>query len=321
MDFKEPGNPDFNQPKPGKTPCERRVGVEIEFGGLTAREAANFIARDQRSKVAELDSHRFEITGTDFGTLRIELDSKYVHSPQDASDFERKVRRFAGDVGSSVVPTEIVTEPISVSRIPELDALLDRLVNAGAVGTQQPHLACGLHLNIEWNDQEIRPIRRLLQAYMLLAPDLRAAIAPDRTRTLLPFIGHFPKDYEEKVLNPGYDPDLAAFIADYCQANPSKNRELDLLPLLASIDEDKVASALGQPQPAVRPALHFRLPNARLGDPDWSVAREWQRWLCVEALAEDDAQVAERLKDRQKRLEREKPAAALRKMIDRMMPS
>ncbi|WP_236042334.1 amidoligase family protein [Roseibium aggregatum] len=314
-----PHEPQAVEPGPGAS--DRRVGVEIEFGGLTAREAARIVAHDQGGTLEQLDPHRFEVNGTDFGKLRIELDSKYVHSPDGASDFERKVRRLAGDVGSPVVPTEIVTEPISVDRIPDLDALLERLADAGAVGTQQPHLACGVHLNIEWQERDVRTLRRLLQAYLLLSPDLRAAIAPDRTRTLLPFIGHFPKDYEAKVLDPAYEPDLETFIADYCQANPSKNRELDLLPLLASIDEDKVASALGHPQPAVRPALHYRLPDARLGDPDWSIGKEWERWLTVEALMQDEERLGELLRERSEAADRQNPATAIRKLIKRVLPS
>src|SRR3546814_9457337 len=36
-----------------------------------------------------------------------------------------------------------------------------------------------------------------------------------------------------------------------------------------------------------RPTFHYRLPNARLADPQWSIVREWNLWVRVERLAHD----------------------------------
>lgn len=274
---------------------QRRVGVEVEFGGLTAREAAEAVRDLIGGTIAIQEAHRFELAGTALGDMRIELDSKYVHSGDDASDFEKKLRRIAGDISGPVIPTELITDPLPVARLSEVDALLGGLASAGAVGTEQPHLACGVHLNIEWTDPDVRSILRILQAYLLLAPALREDIEPDTTRTILPFIGRFPKAYQAKVLDPGYDPDFAGFLADYCKANPTKNRELDLLPILASIDATAVENALGEKPPAVRPAFHYRLPNSLIGAKDWSITREWERWLCVEALAAREDRLREGL--------------------------
>ena len=67
----------------------------------------------------------------------------------------------------------------------------------------------------------------------------------------------------------------------------TRNRELDLLPLLAAIDKDAVTAALAMSRrPYVRPS-HYRLPNTRLGQDGWSVLVEWERWLSVEELATD----------------------------------
>jgi hypothetical protein len=275
----------------------RRVGVEVEFGGLSARHAAEIVQYHQGGTIEELDAHRFVVNDTRIGKVRLELDSKYVHSPDNASDLERKLRRFAGEVSGPVVPTELVTDPLPIAYLAEVDRLVVHLGEAGALGTQQPHLACGLHLNVEWQDLDVRSILNVLRAYLLMAPMLRKLIDLDTTRTLLPFIGRFPRTYQAKVLDPDYDPDMQAFIKDYCKANSSKNRELDLLPLLASIDAKAVEQALGHEQPAVRPTFHYRLPNARIGDPEWSVVRDWNRWLAVESLAADDRRLAERTDD------------------------
>lgn len=298
----------------------RLLGVEVEFGGLTARQAACIVQRKVGGRIREKDAHRFIVEGTKLGTLRLELDSKYVHSTDDASQLERKLRRFAGEVGGAVVPTELITEPLPARDLPKVDALVSHLASEGALGTQQPHLACGLHLNIAWSDPDIGSILRIFRAYLLSAPTLRNEISPDTTRVLLPFIGRFSKRFEDKVLDPGYQPDLQGFIADYCKANPTKNRELDLLPILASMDSKAVEDALGQAPPAIRPAFHYRLPDARLGDPDWSVSREWRRWQKVEALAADEEQLSARLAVRQSRKnEHGKPVRALETIFNRIM--
>lgn len=281
----------------GNGSARRRIGVEVEFGGLSARDAAHVVQGLLGGEIATADAHRFELAGTSLGDIRIELDSKYVHSDADASAFEKTVRRVAGDVSGPIIPTELITDPLPVEDLPKVDRLLDSLAKAGAVGTEQPHLACGVHLNIEWTDSDVSSILRILQAYLLMAPALRDDIEPDRTRTLLPFIGRFPKAYQTKVLDPDYRPDFARFVADYCQANPTKNRELDLLPLLASIDHEAVETALGEKPPAVRPTFHYRLPNSLIGAEGWSISREWDRWRCVEMLAAKDERLQEGLRE------------------------
>lgn len=297
----------------------RRLGIEVEFGGLSARQAADLVQKKIGGHIREEDAHRFIVEDTRLGALRLELDSKYVHSTDDASSLERRLRRFAGEVGGIVVPTELITEPLPIDDLPHVDALIDDLAANGALGTQQPHLACGLHLNVSWPDPDIASILRIFQAYLLQAPTLREEIAPDTTRTLLPFIGRFSRQFEDKVLDPAYQPDLAGFIADYCKANPTKNRELDLLPILASMNRTAVADALGQEPQAVRPAFHYRLPNARLGDPDWSVEREWRRWQKIEALAADEDQLSAQLVVRKSRNNRREPVRAIENVFKRVL--
>lgn len=299
--------------------AERRVGVEVEFGGMSAREAADIVQYHQGGVLEVQDAHRFVVRDGRLGDLKVELDSKYVHSPETASDFERKVRRFAGEVGGSIVPTELITGPLPAADLGEVDRLVNHLAEAGALGTRQPHLACGLHLNIEWTGRDVAPILAILRAYMLCAENLRADIGLDTTRTLLPFIGRYPKTYQARVLDPGYAPDIETFIRDYCAANPTKNRELDLLPLLASIDEDLVSAALGHPPVAVRPTFHYRLPNAAIDEPDWSIAGEWRRWLGVEELARDPDRLEAALAGWQEASRSSSPVGLLRDMFNKVI--
>ncbi|HEX8527051.1 amidoligase family protein, partial [Allosphingosinicella sp.] len=36
-----------------------------------------------------------------------------------------------------------------------------------------------------------------------------------------------------------------------------------------------------------RPTFHYRMPDARVSDPGWSIAPDWNRWVAVERLAVD----------------------------------
>ena len=49
-----------------------------------------------------------------------------------------------------------------------------------------------------------------------------------------------------------------------------------------------------------RPTFHYRLPNSRIDEAGWSVSREWNIWMRIENLANDDdalhAAMSERIK-------------------------
>ncbi|MEC9104016.1 MAG: amidoligase family protein, partial [Pseudomonadota bacterium] len=49
------------------------------------------------------------------------------------------------------------------------------------------------------------------------------------------------------------------------------------------------ADALGDDSTSARPAFHFRLPDCRIDEADWSLRGEWLRWLLVEEIAADEA--------------------------------
>jgi len=128
----------------------------------------------------------------------------------------------------------------------------------------------------------------------VLSPWLRAEIGVDPARRVLPFIGHFPDAYVRLVIDPGYAPDLGTLIDDYLEHNPTRNRELDLLPLFAHLDPGRVERALPDAHVKARPTFHYRLPNSRIDDPAWGgVIEEWNRWLEVERLAADPARLEE----------------------------
>lgn len=302
----------------------RRVGIEIEFANVPGPTAAALVARHFGGQVHRIDPHLFRIDGTSWGDFVVELDTQYVHrrkgQPADTPTDDR-VREFVGDAAALVVPYEIVCPPVPWNRLDELNPIFEELRRLGAEGTQQsPVYGFGLHLNVELAERGIEHILRHFRAYLLMSDRLREEIAIDFTRRLLPHASRFPPDYVLMVMESGYRPDLTRFIEDYVLENPSRNRELDLYPLLRHLAPETVDALVEDPLIKARPAWHYRLPNASLADPSWNAVVEWNRWIEVEWLADDRPRVeamAQAYVDWHRRPAHERWLDALRDFLNR----
>ena len=62
----------------------------------------------------------------------------------------------------------------------------------------------------------------------------------DVSRKLSAFIDPFPIEYRALVTSPDYAPDLDRLIGDYLDANPTRNRALDMLPMFAHLRRKEV---------------------------------------------------------------------------------
>ena len=76
-------------------------------------------------------------------------------------------------------------------------------------------------------------------------------------------------------------------IDDYLAANPTRNRDLDLFRSCCIATKQRVRAVLPNEKINARPTFHYRLPDARVSDPGWSIAPDWNRWVAVERLAAD----------------------------------
>ncbi len=278
----------------------RLVGVEVEFADLDAPSAAAAVRDLYGGTVETEDPHRCLVRGTRLGDFTVELDMRSAHpgtkpGPAPEEDgggaFDAVVetlRPLWGNIGSLVMPFEIAAPPIPFDRLGELEALFATLRERGAAGTEaSPLFAFGLHFNPQVARTDAGYLLDHLKAFLILAPWLRREIRIDPTRRLAGFIAAFPTDYALKVADPDYRPDLEGLIADYLDANPTRNRELDLFPLFAHLAPDTLFARVRDPHVRPRPTFHYRLPNARLGDPDWRLAQDWNRWVALEELAAD----------------------------------
>jgi len=280
----------------------RRVGVELEFAALSADAGAEAVQSLFGGEIERRSPHRFHVRATRLGDFTCELDVRLAHDPDPAaaklSDDERppdgildrlkdQLRESFGDLSAAIMPYEIVCPPIAIDQVDQLEALLGALREAGARGTRaSPLYAFGVQFNPELADGGVAWITAVLKSHLLLSDWLRAVMRIDPSRRLSAFATPFPAAYATLVLDRDYWPESPQLIDDYLTHNPTRNRELDMLPLLGWLDEDRVRATVTDPRLKTRPALHYRLPDANLDDPDWCLAVEWNRWLVVERLAE-----------------------------------
>lgn len=282
----------------------RRVGFEIEFANLNARATAHLIARVFSGTAQQHHAHKWSATTEALGETVVEIDSRYAKpetfqpdraetsrgpSASNDPDIGTRVAAFFGTVAAGVVPTEIVTPPLPTTALHDLEHLMAALRADGAQGTRaSPVYAFGLHINPEIATDDPDWLLRVIRTQVLLSDWLKYTMQIDTTRRLTGFAKPTPRRYADLIFAEDYCPDRAMLIEDYIAHNPTRDRELDMLPVFAWADEDRVRARLPVEKISARPAFHFRLPNAALGDPNWSLTREWNRWVLLERLADDD---------------------------------
>lgn len=267
----------------------RRVGVEVEFLGPSAYAAATALARDLGGVAEPEDPHAIKVIGTRLGNLSVELDLRHSHPARHPSlnfGLGRRGAAILGTLVSPFVPRELITAPMPATEIGRVDEALASLRSVGARGHGVVLLASlSLHFNIDPPSLDARTLTAFLKAFLLVSGDLRRQTAQGRLRLALALPPDYPRGYKERVLAPDYWPSLPDLTADYLAANPTRQRALDLLPVLAYLNEAQVRQALPREKIGPRPVFHYRLPHAHLSNPDWSILPDWYGWLEVERLA------------------------------------
>jgi hypothetical protein len=282
----------------------RKAGFEFEFGNLPIVDTSKAL---QKSLGGELDiKSPFEAVLHDslLGKLKIERDADILKSTRYRSWLESLGIKFSpGTVAHGIetnidnasrglIPCEVVTEPIPFQDLDKLDTLIDTLNTLGAEGTQESLIyAFGLHINPSIPDNSSATLRRYIQAFLLLYTWIIDSSEIDITRRFLTkYIDPFPLDYMELALDNSYSPDDSTLVEDYLKHNPTRNRALDMLPILFEIDQDRVLAGINEDERKLvtgRPAFHYRLPDCKINEAGWSAAGAWNRWVYVEALAAD----------------------------------
>lgn len=291
----------------------RRVGVEIELSGLELDRLTALIQQTVGGRIERTSDYKAYVVDSEVGTVRVEFDATLFRELQvrqfldetellDPSD-RQAVERTLASIAGWLVPYELVFDPLPVARLTDLERIRAR-IGSQAEGTSAfATNAFGLHFNVELPDLEPSTIVRYLRAFLVLYEELKEAHRIDPARALSGFLQPFPREYELMVLDPGYTPDQNRLIDDYLAANPSRSRGLDLLPVLAWLDEARVRAVLPEEKISKRPALHYRLPNSLIDQAGWSLSLEWAIWMKVEHLASNPARLAKLCRYRLKRLQ------------------
>jgi hypothetical protein len=283
----------------------RKAGFELEYSGLDVQRSATLVRKVFGGDHVILSTFH-HVVHSPAGKFDLTLDTtvlkdKRHEGPLRALGIEpatvagKRLEEAILGVAGTIVPTEISGPPIAINGLAPLDALRELLREAGAKGTRKSVLyAFGMHINPELPANDPGDIRDVLRAFLLLEPWLRTRADVDLTRRLAPYINPFPTDYARLVLRDDYPASTDRLIDDYLAFNPTRNRALDLLPVLAHLDNDRVMNGVNDRRLVRgRPAYHFRLPNCLVDEPDWRLANEWNAWVKVERLAADKGKLAE----------------------------
>lgn len=276
----------------------RRVGVELELQGVPVADLAALVAQVLDGETKALSAVRYLATAPGGEPWRVEVDYLLLQQLADQAEAGDPLKSLLADALESatslVVPCEIVSPPLPVERMGGvLERLVHALRDAGARGTRHtPWYAFGVHFNVDPPDLEADTLRAYLQAFICAYDWLLWHGRVDPARRLTPYIDGFPRDYELLVTRPEYAPAFDRLADDYLAHNPTRNRGLDLLPLLMHRDEQRVRAVVDDPLVVPRPALHYRLANCSVDEPAWSLRDPWADWVAVERLADDGPALA-----------------------------
>ncbi len=280
----------------------RRIGVELEMNGLTLDRLSAEVARHFGLTVST-GGGRYErvLTGDPAGEWQVEFDfdllKKLGREQRDAGTLAGELGDSAEEalkwLAESLVPMELISPPLPMDRLGEVESLIKRLRDCGCKGTSDSLLnAFGMQFNPEVPDSDSTTITRYLKAFVCLYEWLYARADINLSRQVTNYIDPYPTDYCRRLVEVAYWPDQAALIDDYLRDNPTRNRALDMLPLFAFLDEPRVRAVVGDALVKARPTFHYRLPDCEIDRPEWNLSTAWNDWVEVERLAEDPDRLA-----------------------------
>lgn len=280
----------------------RRVGVELEMSGLDLDSLTRYVADFLKLEINSDGRYEHVLKGDSAGDWVIELDYNLLKKlgRQDRSDrtLADEIGQTAEDIlawaAETLVPVEIVSPPLPMDRLSEVESLIAHLRDVGAKGTSDSTTnAFGMQLNPELPSLEPRLITAYLKAFLCLYDWLYARADINLSRRATSYVDPFPAAYTRKLLKADYWPDLSTLIDDYLVNNPTRNRALDMLPLFMFLDEERVRARVDDELIKARPTFHYRLPDCLIDQPDWGIYVAWNDWVEVERLAVNE----ERLQD------------------------
>lgn len=275
----------------------RHVGVEIEMSGLSLDKLAVHVADFFRLDISSRGRYERVLKGDIAGEWVIELDynllKKMGREDRSGKTWVDEIEQTTEDVlawaADALVPVELVTPPLPLQRLQEVEAIIDHLREAGAKGTSDSAVnAFGMQLNPELPSHKPRFIAACIKAFLCLYDWLYERADINLSRRVTSYADRFPTGYAKKLLQADYWPDLPTLIDDYLLDNPTRNRALDMLPLFMFLDEKRIIAGIDDERIKARPTFHYRLPDCEIDRADWGLYLAWNDWVQVERLAADE---------------------------------
>lgn len=264
----------------------RRVGFEIEFSGIDLRATTDAVKSALKAKIVSQTEAEVELEAGDLGKFNIEIDWQFLKRKASEDNDDRDWLEILSQAAELLVPIEVVCPPIPVSRLDALEPMTEALRRAGAVGTEESLIAAyGVHVNTEIPRLDAPILFDYLRAYALLQWWLIDRQPVDLARRISPYIDLYSQAYL-KQLFARKQPNIEQLIDDYLEHNATRNRGLDMLPMLSEIDAGRIRRAVDDPRVKSRPTFHYRLPDCHIEQHDWSLRQPWNTWLTVEKLAD-----------------------------------
>ncbi len=274
----------------------RRVGFELEISGITLPEAVAAVKQALDAETSAETAADTSLQVESLGEFKVELDWAFLKRKAKEQGEDPESQEWLETLSRAaalLVPVEVVCPPIPMTELDRLEPMVAALREAGAVGTEESLIAAyGVHINTEIPALDATTLDAYLKSFALLQWWLVDRHDVDPARKLSPYIDLYPEAYLRRVLA-RKDTTMDQIFEDYLEHNATRNRALDMLPMLSEIDANRIRAAVDDPRIQARPAFHYRLPNCNIEKPDWSLAGVWEPWLMVEKLAQDTALLAE----------------------------
>lgn len=280
---------------------ERRVGVEIEISGLKYQKLVA-LTEDLLAGTARETSRFVSTIETPLGDFVVELDSEPVKDldlrderlPESVQELGGHAMDIIDAAAEMIVPLEIISPPLPLGELEQMEVLCNRLREAGAVGSREAIVyAFGLQLNPELPDLEPGTLLNYLRAFAALYDWLKSRHQLDISRKFTSYIEPWNNHYVDRLLSEDYQPDMVTLMEDYLRDNPTRNRALDLLPLFSHLNDDLLRQHVQDARIKARPTLHYRLPDCDLDNPAWHFSTVWNDWVVLEQLAANSADLQE----------------------------
>lgn len=277
----------------------RRSGVEIEMRGPTLDALSHALSGALKAEIRPKGRYEHELIDPQNRHWQCEIDSRWIKElgrevidEEPGAGLRQSVENAIVQTARQFVPLELVSPPLRFEELSIVEELIGLLRDLGARGSSDGLFnAFGMQLNPEIPSRDPMVIVRFVQAFICLQPWLQKRIGIDIARQVTGYASGFSTAYVQLLLRPDYHPDQNRLIDDYLRENPTRNRALDLLPLLAFFDEARVRSVVDDPLIKPRPTFHYRLPSSEVHLPEWGLHTVWNDWVALERLAADSGRL------------------------------